>query len=130
MSHDRARIVSRPGLDKYAGPPPRELVKARWLPIFVPLALQIATVAGIHRPDLFFLVTAIVLLMSARAFRETGTGLGLLVMLQLFAAGLTTVLLLFNLFSPQDWLRFSGSTGLLMGYVSFVFNLVGSYLPR
>ena len=126
----RKRFVNRPGLERLAGPTTRQLVVARWLPLLVPLALKALDMAGLHQPDVFILIVAAVLLQSARVFVATGLGLGLLVFLQLLAGLAATLVLVANLLSPEDWLRFSANTALLMGYVSFIFNLIGSYLPR
>ncbi len=126
----RTRIVSRPGLDKFAGPPARRLVVARWLPIFVPLGFQALYLAGLHFSPLYFFIVAIVLWMSARAWADVGMGLGLLVLLQLLGGGTAMVLLGINLLSAQSWLTYCANTALMMGYVSFFFNLLASYLPR
>ena len=124
------RVVSRPGLERYAGPTTRQLVVARWLPVFVPLLLYGMYRAGIHYSGIFFLLIAAVLLMSARAWLATGAGLGILMFLQFLSATLATLLLAANFFSPESWLFYSAATILMMSYVSFAFNLLGSYLPR
>lgn len=126
----RMRIVARPGLASYAGPTSRQLVLARWVPVVAPLVFQILTVAGLHFSPLYYFLSAFALLLSARNFLETGIGLGILMLIQLGAAFLATGLLGLYALSSDDWMRFSGNTLLMMGYVSFLFNLIGSYLPR
>lgn len=124
------RIVSRPGLERFAGPTPRQLLIARWIPLIVPVVFQGIDRLGIHLPGLFFLVTAAALLLSARTWLETGSGLSILVFVQLLAAGAATLLLLANFFSPASWLFYSSATALMMGYTAWVFNVIGSLLPR
>jgi hypothetical protein len=126
----RIRIVSRPGLGAYAGPSARDLFVARWLPALVPLLLY-----GVHRlagryEAFFYFLTAVALLQGARTWLRVGAGLGILVPVQLLGAVVATALLGFNTLSPEVWLFYSGATALMMGYVSYFFNLVGSYLPR
>ncbi|MEO8201312.1 MAG: hypothetical protein ABI679_12370, partial [Gemmatimonadota bacterium] len=103
----RTRIVSRPGLEKIVGPPKRQLVIARWLPIFVPLGFQALSLARLHFTPIYFFITAVTLWLSARAWSELGMGLGLLVLLQLLGGGTAMFLLGFNLLSPQSWLTYS-----------------------
>jgi hypothetical protein len=126
----RVRIISRPGLEQFAGPTPRQLVVARWLPLFFPLVFQLFSLLGLHFSPVYFLIVSVVLWLSARKWSEIGSGLGLLVLLQLIAGGLATVLSTFNVLDPQPWLRYCTNTALMMGYVSFFFNLLSSYLPR
>lgn len=124
------RIVSRPGLERFAGPTPRQLLVARWIPLIVPVVLQGVDRLGVNLPGLFFLFAAAALLLSARTWVETGSGLGILVFVQLLASGAATLILLANFFSPQSWLFYSSATALMMGYIAWVFNVVGSFLPR
>jgi hypothetical protein len=126
----RMRIVARPGLSTYAGPTGRQLFIARLVPLLAPLVFQVLSVAGLHLSPLFYFLSALALLLSARNFMETGIGLGILMPIQLFAGLLATALLGMYTLSHHDWLRHSGNTVLMMGYVSFLFNLIGSYLPR
>ncbi|MEP7324417.1 MAG: hypothetical protein ABI836_00585 [Gemmatimonadota bacterium] len=126
----RRRIIARKGIDKYAGPTTRQLVVARLLPVAGPLLFQVLTLAGVHPVKLYYFLAAALLLWSARTFMETGIGLGMLMLIQVFAALLATALLAAYLLSTSDWLWYSGITLLMMGYVSYVFNVIGSYLPR
>jgi len=96
----------------------------------VPLGLEIIYRLAPSLAPLLMLITGLVLLASARVFLETGLGLGLLVLLQLLGSLIATGLLGSNLLSAHDWLRYSANTALMMGYVSFFFNLLGSYLPQ
>lgn len=124
------KIVKRPGLSQFAGPTRRQLIVSRLLPVAVPLAFKGLDLAGLHSPPIYYFLTAFVLLLSARSFLEAGSGLGILVPLQLFAALLATGVFALFALSGDDWAKYSGMTLLMMGYVSFVFNLAGSYLPR
>lgn len=124
------RIIARPGLSKFAGPTTRQLVVARLLPVLVPLIFQGLSHGGIHSTRVYYFLTAALLLWSARTFSETGIGLGILVLIQLFAGLLATGVLAAYLLSTSAWLWYSGITLLIMGYVSYVFNVIGSFLPR
>lgn len=124
------RVVSRPGLDRFAGPSARQLFMARWVPLLVPLFLQVVYLLGLHLSWLFYLITAIALFQSARTWLAIGSGLGLLVLLQLLAGGGATLLLGLNFLSPQEWLVYSAATALLTGYIAWFFNVLGSLLPR
>lgn len=125
------RIIARKGLDKFAGPTTWQLIVARLLPIAAPLAFQVMTVAGLHSVKIYYFITAALLLWSARTFLETGIGLGMLMLIQMFAGLLATgVLAAFLVAKNGDWLWYSGITLLMMGYVSYVFNVIGSFLPR
>lgn len=126
----RTRIVHRPGLARYAGPSSRQLLVARWLPILVPLFCQGLWTAGLHLAPVYFFLAAVLLALSGRALMVHGLALGLLGWLQLTAALLAAGLLGAYLMSPDEWLRHSGDTLLLVGYTSFGFNFVASYLPR
>ncbi len=126
----RARIVSRPGLNQFAGPSRNQLIVARWLPLFTPLIFQLLNLLGLHLSPVYFFIVGFVLWLSARKYAEIGSGLGLLVLLQLIGGGVAALLLGFNLLDSQTWLRYCANTALMMGYVSFFFNLLASYLPR
>jgi hypothetical protein len=123
------RVVARPGLSKYAGPTTRQLIVARVLPAVVPLVFQGMSLAGLHSTRLYYFITAALLLWSARTFVETGIGLGMLMLIQMFAALLATGLLAAYLLSTSDWLWYSALTLLMVGYVSWLFNVIGSFLP-
>jgi hypothetical protein len=126
----RMRVVSRPGLDRFAGPSARDLLVARWIPVIVPLVLYALHRVGLRFPDLFYLLTAIALLLSARTWMRIGSGLGILVLVQLLAGGIATLLLVGNSFEPASWFIYSAATALMMGYVAWFFNVLGSLLPR
>jgi hypothetical protein len=126
----RIRVTARSGIATYAGPSSRQLLVARGLPLLAPLAFKILAVAGLHFSPLYYFLTSLALFQSARTFRDTGIGLGILTLVQLVAAFLATVLLGIYVLSSESWLRLTGTTFLMMGYVSFLFNLIGSYLPR
>ena len=126
----RLRVVARKGLSAYAGPTTWQLIVARVLPVAAPLVFQGLTFAGLHSTKVYYFVAAALLLWSARTFLETGAGLGMLMLIQVFAGLLATGVLTAYLFSTSDWLWYSGITLLMMGYVSYVFNVIGSFLPR
>lgn len=126
----RLKVVARPGLSRYAGPTRRQLIVSRVLPVAVPLVFKALDVAGLHYTSVFYFLAALLLLLSARAFLQTGTGLGILVLIQLFASVLATAVLAVYVASGDDWLKYSGITLLMMGFVSYVFNVLGSFLPR
>jgi hypothetical protein len=126
----RMRIVSRPGLNRFAGPSARELLIARWIPVIVPLALYGLHRAGLHLPEQYYLITGASLFLSARTWMTIGSGLGILVLIQVLAAGFATLLLAANFLDPAQWLFYCAATALMMGYVAWFFNLLGSLLPR
>lgn len=129
-SRGRLRIVARPGLSAFAGPTRWQLIVARLLPVAVPLLFQGMSLAGLHYTAIYYFLTAAFLLFSARTFLEAGNGLGILAPIQLFAALLATGVLATFLLSGDDWMKYSGITLLMMGYVSYAFNVIGSFLPR
>lgn len=124
------RVIARKGVDKYAGPTARQLIVARVLPVVVPLVFQVMSLAGLHSIRVYYFITAALLLWSARTFMETGIGLGMLMLIQAFAGLLATAVLGAYLLSTSEWLWYSGITLLMMGYVAYVFNVIGSFLPR
>jgi len=124
------KIIARPGLSKYAGPTTRQLIVARLLPVAAPLVFLGLSRAGLHSTPIFYFLTAALPLWSARTFRETGIGLGILMLLQLFAGLLATGVFAGFLLSNSAWLWYSGITLRMMGYVSYLFNVIGSFLPR
>ena len=126
----RIRIVSRPGQSEFAGPAARQLLVARWVPLIVPLLLHLVRLAGLPVSALTYFLTAFTLFLSARTFQTIGSGLGMLVPIQVAAAGLATLLLIGNFLEPTPWLFYCAVTALMMGYVAWFFNMIGSLLPR
>lgn len=124
------RIVSRPGQSAFAGAGARQLLVARWVPLIVPLLLHLLRLTGLPLAALGPLLTAFALFLSARTFNATGSGLGMLVPIQVVAAGVATLLLIGNFLEPTAWLFYCALTALMMGYVAWFFNMVGSLLPR
>jgi hypothetical protein len=106
------------------------LLVARWVPLIVPLAGYGLDRAGLHYSPVYFLLTAGSLLLSARTWMEIGSGLGILVPVQLLAGATATVLLAGNFLDPTAWLFYASATALMTGYVAWFFNLLGSLLPR
>ena len=104
---------------------------ARWLPVALPALLQAVrhfVPGGFSQAGI---VTACVALTwSGWVFYRTGRGLSLLRGFQLAAGALATILVLANAADAKAWLEQGGDTVLMAGYTSFVFNLIGSYLPR
>ena len=66
---------------------------------------------------------------SAEQWRRRNVGLSLLVPLQLGAGLLSVALGLGDASQPALWLRQSGWVTMMVGYTSFLFNLVATLLP-
>lgn len=109
----------------------RRLPVARWLPLALPIVFQLLhALTSLTIAPLGFALTGIALVYSARIFSLNGRGLGILIPLQLLSSLTAAVLFSANFLHPQEWLRLSGETALMTAGVSWVFNVVGSYLPR
>ncbi len=96
----------------------------------VPLVLRGIAALGLKFSPLLYLLAAATLFLSARTWLRIGSGLFLLVLLQLAASGVATLLLAVNVLEPRDWLLVTAATALMAGYVAWSFNLLASFLPR
>ena len=123
---NRPRIRRRP-VDQ----PDGRINTARWLPLMVPLGL-----GGLHllfpkmTPALPLLAIGGAVAWSAEQWRRHGVGLELLVPLQLGAGLVAAALGLADASQSVGWIERCGWVALMVGYTSFLFNLLATFLPR